>query len=189
MGKYKLKFYKNLHPAFNIKNFLTKIFKKLKGIEFTIEFTENMKYIFTGNSVENQSDINKLYGLKNNFLKKGNAVMLGYSYDPVTDSFLIYVYSHNVEKRKLCYKLVDILKAGDSCTCKFYDYTSFVRIAYNSSKKEILSFSIQKDKKKHGKIKSSKTLIQSIGRILRNDKLEDLTQIPLVVDISDMFSI
>lgn len=47
---------------------------------------------------------------------------------------------------------------------------------------------IQKDKKK-GKIKSSKTLIQSIGRILRNDKLEDLTQIPLVVDISDLFSI
>lgn len=52
-----------------------------------------------------------------------------------------------------------------------------------------LPVSIQKDKKKGGKIKSSKTLIQSIGRILRNDKLEDLTQIPMVVDISDMFSI
>lgn len=52
-----------------------------------------------------------------------------------------------------------------------------------------LPVSIQKDKKKRGKIKSSKALIQSIGRILRNDKLEDLTQIPLVVDISDMFSI
>ena len=52
-----------------------------------------------------------------------------------------------------------------------------------------LPVSIQKDKKKRGKIKSSKALIQSIGRILRNDKLEDLTQIPLVIDISDMFSI
>ena len=52
-----------------------------------------------------------------------------------------------------------------------------------------LPVSIQKDKKNKGKIKSSKALIQSIGRILRNDKLEDLTQIPMVVDISDMFSI
>ena len=52
-----------------------------------------------------------------------------------------------------------------------------------------LPVSIQKDKKISGKIKSSKTLIQSIGRILRNDKLEDLTQIPLVIDLSDMFSI
>ncbi len=52
-----------------------------------------------------------------------------------------------------------------------------------------LPVSVQKDKKKKNKIKSSKTLIQSIGRILRNDKLEDLTQIPLVVDITDMFSI
>lgn len=52
-----------------------------------------------------------------------------------------------------------------------------------------LPVSIQKDKKKKGRIKSSKALIQSIGRILRNDKLEDLTQIPLVVDVSDMFSI
>ena len=52
-----------------------------------------------------------------------------------------------------------------------------------------LPVSIQKDKKKRGKIKSSKALIQSIGRILRNDKLEDLTQIPLVIDISDLFSI
>lgn len=52
-----------------------------------------------------------------------------------------------------------------------------------------LPVSIQKDKKNKGKIKSSKTLIQSIGRILRNDKLEDLTQIPLVIDVSDMFSI
>jgi superfamily II DNA or RNA helicase len=51
-----------------------------------------------------------------------------------------------------------------------------------------LPVSIQKDKK-NNKIKSSKTLIQSIGRILRNDKLEDLTQIPLVIDLSDMFSI
>jgi superfamily II DNA or RNA helicase len=38
-------------------------------------------------------------------------------------------------------------------------------------------------------IKQDKTLIQSIGRILRNDTLESLTQIPLVIDISDMFSI
>ena len=52
-----------------------------------------------------------------------------------------------------------------------------------------LPVSIQKDKKNKGRIKSSKTLIQSIGRILRNDKLEDLTQIPLVIDLSDMFSI
>jgi superfamily II DNA or RNA helicase len=52
-----------------------------------------------------------------------------------------------------------------------------------------LPVSIQKDKKKRGKIKSAKALIQSIGRILRNDKLEDFAQIPLVVDISDMFSI
>jgi len=52
-----------------------------------------------------------------------------------------------------------------------------------------LPVSIQKDKKNTKKIKSSKTLIQSIGRILRNDKLEDLTRIPLVVDISDLFSI
>ena len=52
-----------------------------------------------------------------------------------------------------------------------------------------LPVSIQKDKKKKGKIKSSKALIQSIGRILRNDKLEDLTQIPLVIDLSDIFSI
>ena len=52
-----------------------------------------------------------------------------------------------------------------------------------------LPVSIQKDKKNKKKIKSSKALIQSIGRILRNDKLEDLTQIPLVIDLSDMFSI
>ena len=52
-----------------------------------------------------------------------------------------------------------------------------------------LPVSIQMDKKKAGKIKSSKTLIQSIGRILRNDKLEQLTQIPMVIDISDLFSI
>lgn len=52
-----------------------------------------------------------------------------------------------------------------------------------------LPVSIQKDKKKKNKIKSSKALIQSIGRILRNDKLEELTQIPLVIDISDIFSI
>lgn len=52
-----------------------------------------------------------------------------------------------------------------------------------------LPVSVQKDKNKKNKIKSSKALIQSIGRILRNDKLEDLTQIPLVVDLSDVFSI
>jgi superfamily II DNA or RNA helicase len=38
-------------------------------------------------------------------------------------------------------------------------------------------------------IKQDKTLIQSVGRILRNDKLESLTQIPVVVDISDILSI
>ena len=48
---------------------------------------------------------------------------------------------------------------------------------------------VQKDKNDKKKIKSDKSLIQSIGRILRNDKLENLTQIPLVVDITDLFSI
>jgi superfamily II DNA or RNA helicase len=38
-------------------------------------------------------------------------------------------------------------------------------------------------------IKQDKILIQSIGRILRNDKLESLTQIPLVIDLSDILSI
>jgi superfamily II DNA or RNA helicase len=38
-------------------------------------------------------------------------------------------------------------------------------------------------------IKQEKTLVQSIGRILRNDKLEHYTQIPLVIDISDILSI
>jgi superfamily II DNA or RNA helicase len=38
-------------------------------------------------------------------------------------------------------------------------------------------------------IKQDKTLIQSIGRILRNDKLESLTQIPVVIDIADTMSI
>lgn len=38
-------------------------------------------------------------------------------------------------------------------------------------------------------VKKEKTLIQSIGRILRNDKLENLTQIPTVIDISDILSI
>jgi superfamily II DNA or RNA helicase len=52
-----------------------------------------------------------------------------------------------------------------------------------------LPVSVQKDKHDSRKIKSNKTLIQSIGRILRNDKLENLTQIPLVIDISDQFSI
>ncbi len=47
---------------------------------------------------------------------------------------------------------------------------------------------IQKDKN-NKKIKSAKALIQSVGRILRNEKLDDLTQIPMVVDFSDMFSI
>lgn len=37
--------------------------------------------------------------------------------------------------------------------------------------------------------KISKTLIQSIGRILRMDKLETLRQIPVVIDMSDMLSI
>ena len=52
-----------------------------------------------------------------------------------------------------------------------------------------LPVSIPCDNKQNKRIKSSKTLIQSIGRILRNDKLEDVTQIPLVVDISDVLSI
>jgi len=38
-------------------------------------------------------------------------------------------------------------------------------------------------------IKKEKTLIQSIGRILRNDKLDNLTSVPLVIDISDILSI
>ena len=44
-------------------------------------------------------------------------------------------------------------------------------------------------KEKETRIKYDKTLIQSVGRILRNDKLEILTQIPLVVDIVDILSI
>lgn len=51
-----------------------------------------------------------------------------------------------------------------------------------------LPVSIQKEKGS-GNIKSDKTLIQSVGRILRNDKLNELTQIPLVIDISDILSI
>jgi len=38
-------------------------------------------------------------------------------------------------------------------------------------------------------IKQQKTVTQSIGRILRKDKLDDLTSIPLVIDISDLLSI
>jgi superfamily II DNA or RNA helicase len=38
-------------------------------------------------------------------------------------------------------------------------------------------------------IKQEKTIIQSIGRILRKDEIDDLSKIPLVIDISDMFSI
>ena len=38
-------------------------------------------------------------------------------------------------------------------------------------------------------VKKEKSLVQSIGRILRNDKLENLIQVPLVIDLSDMFSI
>jgi superfamily II DNA or RNA helicase len=44
-------------------------------------------------------------------------------------------------------------------------------------------------KEKGTRVKYEKTLIQSVGRILRNDKLEELTQIPLVVDITDILSI
>jgi superfamily II DNA or RNA helicase len=51
-----------------------------------------------------------------------------------------------------------------------------------------LPVSIQKEKGSKN-IKSDKTLIQSVGRILRNDKLNELTQIPLVIDISDILSI
>ncbi len=50
-----------------------------------------------------------------------------------------------------------------------------------------LPVSIQKEKGTSKKF--DKTLIQSIGRILRNDKLNELTQIPLVVDITDLLSI
>jgi superfamily II DNA or RNA helicase len=39
------------------------------------------------------------------------------------------------------------------------------------------------------KIKSTKKLIQSIGRILRKNELDDLLQIPLVVDFADNLSI
>jgi superfamily II DNA or RNA helicase len=39
------------------------------------------------------------------------------------------------------------------------------------------------------KIKSTKKLIQSIGRILRNNELDDLLQIPLVIDVCDNLSI
>jgi superfamily II DNA or RNA helicase len=38
-------------------------------------------------------------------------------------------------------------------------------------------------------IKKEKTLVQSIGRILRNDTLEVLTMVPVVIDMSDLLSI
>ena len=38
-------------------------------------------------------------------------------------------------------------------------------------------------------IKQAKTVTQSIGRIWRKDKLNDITSIPLVLDISDLLSI
>ncbi len=53
----------------------------------------------------------------------------------------------------------------------------------------IFALPVSIKKEKETKKKYDKTLIQSIGRILRNDKLEELTQIPLVVDISDILSI
>ena len=51
-----------------------------------------------------------------------------------------------------------------------------------------LPVNIQKQAGEKRKI-ISKTLIQSIGRILRNDKLDDILQIPLVVDFSDILSL
>jgi superfamily II DNA or RNA helicase len=53
----------------------------------------------------------------------------------------------------------------------------------------IFALPVSIKKEKGTSVKYDKTLIQSIGRILRNDKLEELTQIPLVVDISDILSI
>jgi len=38
-------------------------------------------------------------------------------------------------------------------------------------------------------IKQAKTVTQSIGRIWRKDKLDDVTSIPLVLDVSDLLSI
>lgn len=38
-------------------------------------------------------------------------------------------------------------------------------------------------------VRKEKSLIQSIGRILRNNELKELTQIPLVIDICDVLSI
>ena len=38
-------------------------------------------------------------------------------------------------------------------------------------------------------IKQAKTVTQSIGRIWRKDKLDDITSIPLVLDVSDLLSI
>ena len=51
-----------------------------------------------------------------------------------------------------------------------------------------LPVNIQKTRQDKNK-KISKTLIQSIGRALRKEKLDVLTQIPLVIDISDMLSL
>ena len=51
-----------------------------------------------------------------------------------------------------------------------------------------LPVNIQNTKQNKSK-KISKTLIQAIGRALRKEKLDVLTQIPLVIDISDMLSL
>ncbi len=53
----------------------------------------------------------------------------------------------------------------------------------------IFALPVSIKKEKGTRVKYEKTLIQSVGRILRNDKLDELTQIPLVVDITDILSI
>ncbi len=53
----------------------------------------------------------------------------------------------------------------------------------------IFALPVPIQKEKTTGIKFDKTLIQSVGRILRNERLEELTQIPMVVDIVDILSI
>jgi superfamily II DNA or RNA helicase len=95
-----------------------------------------------------------------------------------------YFYMGNTKKgeRKMAEKDGDIIFATMQLAEEGLDIAHLDTIIF------ALPVSVQKEKGKK-EIKSDKTLIQSIGRILRNEKLEVLTQIPLVIDISDILSI
>ena len=94
-----------------------------------------------------------------------------------------YFYMGKTKKgeRKLAEKDGDIIFATMQLAEEGLDIPHLDTIVF------ALPVSIKKEK--GTTVKYDKTLIQSIGRILRNDKLEELTQIPLVVDISDILSI